>query len=119
MGQDTFQRREAVGVILHPTIHRTQHVGFVISVQKPEYLYRLVLAVALFTFESCEIGRADFSQLGKAFSQSLHLLFVVSRRRVGGIDAALSRESLQHHVPGDFGERTVIDDEMFFADSHR
>lgn len=119
MGQDAFQRREAVGVIPHPTLHRAQHVAFVISVQEPEYLQRLMLAVALFRFESCEIRHADFAQLGEAFSQPLHLFFVVPRRRMGRIDAMLSRESLEHHVPSDFRKRAVVGDQMLFGDSHR
>lgn len=78
-----------------------------------------MFAVALLPLESFEIRHTDFSQLGEAFPQSLHLFFVAARRRVGRIDATLSRKPLEHHVPSDFHERAVVGDEMFFGDSHR
>ena len=106
-------------MILHATLHRTYDVALVVSVQKSEYFDRLVFAVALFTLKSFQIRHADFSQLGKTLPQPLHLFFVVARRCMGGIGATLSRESLQQHVPSDFRKRAVVDQEMFFADSHR
>ena len=78
-----------------------------------------MLAVALFRFESLEVGHTHFAQFAKTFPQSPHLCFVVPRRGVSRIDTALPRKTLQDHMPSNFGERAVIDNQMFFADSHR
>jgi len=78
-----------------------------------------MFAVSLFVFESCEIRPTGFAQLGKAFPQSLHLCFVIARRRVIGIDTPLALNSLHHNMPSDFAERAVVDHQELSGDSHR
>ncbi len=109
VGQDSLQRREAVGVIGDGAGQGREDVRFGIGVQQRQHLGRLVLGISLLGQQPFQEAAAHFTQLGEPLAQTRHLRFVVLGRRMRGSHPPLASLALEQNMLGDGREVAAVD----------
>lgn len=118
-GQNSFQRRQRIGMVADRTFHGRQDIIAVIGSQQGQDSPRLVLAVPLFLQQSLQEAAGRFAEFSEPLAENGQLFGVIPGRTMIWVDASLSGLTEEQRVPGKLLDPPVVDEQFGLGHAHR